>query len=176
VEEPSGRFSCRETSSAKSESKVFTPPGYRAPLGARTEEINGEHQSAPGKPVPSPCRAIRPRRRAGQESPSTNPHSRYSFLPTLDQTGQRKLNGLSTTPRRVELLAGLKINSYVVDLDNGAGQRFITLPHNNICDHHFGGFRSHLGFNLGLGGVHALFLSWGCRDCLRSLMLRAGVP
>jgi hypothetical protein len=85
-------------------------------------------------------------------------------LPTLDQTGQRKLNGLSTTPGRVELLAGLEINAHVVDLDNGAGQCFVTLPHNNIFDHHFGGFRSHLGLNLGLGGVHALFLSWGGRD------------
>src|SRR5699024_10496548 len=86
----------------------------------------------------------------GQLTTSADLHARDALLPTGDQAGERELVRLATVPGGVELLAGLEVDTDVVDLDDATGLRLGSLTHDEVLDHQVVWHRSGLGFNLWL--------------------------
>src|SRR5215210_4409572 len=83
-------------------------------------------------------RTIRKRRGADELSTAADLHTRNSLLPTLDQVAERKLDRLTATPRRVELLAAVELHAQVVHLDCRTGTGVRALPHLKVGDDQLG--------------------------------------
>ncbi len=77
-------------------------------------------------------------RRNGELTASADLHARDAVLPALDQATKRELNGLATAPGRVELFAGLELDTDVVNVDGATGNGFGAFSDNQILDDQIG--------------------------------------
>src|ERR1700733_835569 len=84
--------------------------------------------------MPGACRPVSLRRWDDQLTPTADPHSGNTVLPSLNQPAQRKFDRLTATPRAVEFFAGLVVDANVVHLDGATRQGFGSVADHQVFD------------------------------------------
>src|SRR5690606_14742538 len=103
------------------------------------DEIDDEDEGLATEEVAGSGGTVCEVRRDGELAATADLHTRDALLPALDEHAEGELRGLTTAPRRVELLARLEVDARVVDRDGRAGLRLGTVAHDEVMDLEFGG-------------------------------------
>ncbi|MCW2747260.1 MAG: dehydrogenase, partial [Nocardioidaceae bacterium] len=98
------------------------------------EQVDHEDQSLARELVTASRGTVCEVRRDRELAASADLHTRNAFLPTPNEALKRKLDRLATVPGRVELVAGLKLHTEVVDLDRCAWLGFSAIADNDVED------------------------------------------
>ena len=72
--------------------------------------------------------------RANELATSADLHAGDAVLPALDEARERELDGLAAAPAGVELLAGLVLDTDVVDVDDATGPGLVALTDDQVDD------------------------------------------
>src|SRR5690606_12844726 len=91
--------------------------------------------------------------RAHELTTTADLHAGDAVLPALDEARQRELDRLSAVPARVELLAGLEVDTHVVHVDLRARVRLGAVADLEVGDDELGGGVALDEVDLGLGLV-----------------------
>src|ERR1700761_3955878 len=90
-----------------------------------------------------------------QLPPAADLHSGDTVLPSLDETAQRELDGLTPTPGAVELFASVVLDADVVHFDDTTRHGFGSVPDHKVIDDELCG--------RGAAGKFKLWFAWhGC--------------
>ena len=93
----------------------------------------------PERKWPAPAGTVGHLRRTNQLAATTDLHAGDTFLPTSNQAIEGELDGLTTVPGGVELLAGFEINTDVVDFYASTGGSLSAVSDLDVIDDEFGG-------------------------------------
>src|SRR5690606_40338321 len=96
-------------------------------VSADGDEVDDEDEGLSGEEVAGAGRTVREVRRDDELAASADLHARNAVLPTLDQTAQRELDGLTAPPGGVELLAGVVLDTRVVHGDGRSEERRVGI-------------------------------------------------